>query len=91
LIEKAYHIIVTGRVQGVGFRYYTKLKADELSLRGWVQNLPDGSVEIIVQGDPENINAFIEWCHSGPSSSNVNKLDYRESKLEAFSDFRIRR
>lgn len=91
MTKNACHIIVEGRVQGVGFRYYTKEKANQLSLKGWVQNLTDGSVEIHAQGESENLNAFIEWCHSGPSSANVKKLDYRESKLEAFSSFEIRR
>jgi len=89
--EDAYHIIVTGRVQGVGFRYYTKRKADKLFLKGWVQNLGDGSVEIFVEGAVEGINAFMEWCHYGPSSAEVKKLDYSKSNPEEFTDFLIRR
>lgn len=71
-----YRIIVTGRVQGVGFRYYTCEKARSLSLKGTVKNLSDGSVEILVQGSKEPISQFLEWCHKGPPTALVSRLDY---------------
>ncbi len=57
------HIVFYGRVQGVGFRYYSTYKARELGLTGWVTNLYDGSVEMEVQGDPKRINELLEYLH----------------------------
>ena len=70
-------INVFGVVQGVGFRYYTKLLADELSLKGWVKNLPDGSVLIQVGGPDQPVLDFLQWCHKGPRSSKVDRLEYK--------------
>jgi acylphosphatase len=56
---KGYHIIVKGRVQGVGYRYYCREKANKLNLKGYVMNLPDGDVEIEVYGETKNLKDFI--------------------------------
>lgn len=58
------HIIFRGRVQGVGFRYHATYKAGNLGLTGWVQNCYDGSVEMEVQGDPNQINELILYLHA---------------------------
>ena len=65
MIRRA-RIVVTGIVQGVFYRYSTKRKADELGLAGTVRNLPDGSVEIVCEGDEKEIERLIEWCRQGP-------------------------
>ncbi len=57
---------MTGIVQGVFYRYSTKRKADELGLAGTVRNLPDGSVEVVCEGDEKQIERLIEWCRQGP-------------------------
>lgn len=72
----AIHILAKGRVQGVGFRYHTQLKAQELGLTGDVKNLPDATVEIHANGDSDSILAFIEWCKTGPDSANVTELEF---------------
>lgn len=59
------HLIIRGRVQGVGFRYSAQQKAMEYQLVGWVQNKPDGTVEMEVQGDSDRIEAYIETLKSG--------------------------
>lgn len=86
---KRYHIIVYGIVQGVGFRYFTKQKADALGLFGEVKNLNDGTVQIKVSGDEKSTLKFLEWCHNGPPSSTVNKLEYEELASFESNSFEI--
>lgn len=87
--EERWHIIFTGRVQSVGFRFRSKSAADALSLRGWVQNLWDGSVEMEVQGLKEDIQSMI----SAIQTSNYIQIEDVISKqvpLENDSGFHIR-
>ena len=64
-------LIVTGRVQGVGFRFYAQRKARELGLTGWVRNCRDGSVEAVIQGAPGAVETMITWARRGPPSAVV--------------------
>lgn len=73
------HFIVSGRVQGVGFRFHTRARALELNLRGWVQNLNDGRVEVLVRGNKSEMEAFQSWIACGPDSARVDKLMVEES------------
>lgn len=86
-----YDILVSGRVQGVGFRYSTKNKAIELGIQGYVENKEDGTVHIVAMATASKMRLFLEWCHSGPSSARVDKLDYRNVGVESFDGFEIRR
>ncbi len=88
--EKAYNINVFGRVQGVGFRFYTHRKAKELDLKGFVRNKPDGSVYIEVEGQQENVEQFIMWCNDGPSWARVSKVQRQETPKVGYSDFSIK-
>jgi acylphosphatase len=74
MIRRA-RIIVTGIVQGVFYRHNTKQQADRLSLAGTVRNLPDGSVEIVCEGDEKEIERLIEWCRQGPRGAFVENVD----------------
>lgn len=65
---------VEGRVQGVAFRWFTQRTAESLSLRGWVRNLPDGSVEGTVCGDAAALEAFVEALAKGPPASRVTRV-----------------
>ncbi len=85
----ARHIIVKGRVQGVFFRKYTKQKAKELNIKGWVRNLPDDRVEIMAQGDEKNLQQFLEWCKRGPANATVTNVTAEETSTESFTDFSI--
>ena len=67
------HLIISGRVQGVGFRFYMLRKARELGITGWVRNRRDGCVEAIVQGSPEAVEAMIAWARRGPPSAVVTE------------------
>ena len=65
------HFIVSGRVQGVGFRHGTRVMAEQLELSGWVKNLPGGEVEVVAVGDPKNLAEFETWLWAGPSHARV--------------------
>jgi acylphosphatase len=71
------HAIVHGRVQGVSFRYYTVLKAVDLGLKGWVHNLPDGTVEVLAEGAREPLGQLLDFLHKGPSGASVESVDVR--------------
>jgi acylphosphatase len=70
----ALHVIVEGRVQGVGFRAYLEREAKERGLRGWVRNRSDGSVEAVFCGEEENAQSMIVACHRGPRMSLVRNV-----------------
>ena len=72
------HLISTGRVQGVGYRYYLAYKAQQFHITGWVRNRRDGSVEAMVQGTPENVDALIARAQRGPSKATVTGLAVNE-------------
>ena len=67
----AKRLLITGRVQGVGFRFYLQRKARELGLAGWVRNCRDGSVEAVIQGSAEAVDTMIAWARRGPASAVV--------------------
>ncbi len=84
-------IIVTGRVQGVGFRAFTVSAAHALGLTGWVRNQPDGrSVEILAQGDSGSLTSFLARVSEGPSSARVSHVEH-SSRIgpQSFSEFVI--
>lgn len=72
--KKAFHIILVGRVQGVGLRYFAQQKALDYNLKGWVKNKTDGSVEIEIEGDLGMIDVFIENLKIGNSYSRVDRI-----------------
>ena len=76
---KRYHISVIGRVQGVGYRFFTVDTAVSMGLSGWVRNRPDSSVELEVQGeDQKKLDQFCEQLREGPPLARVNRLDIKE-------------
>lgn len=72
------HVIVRGRVQGVGFRAFVEHHALQRNLEGWVRNRRDGSVEAVFAGSPDSVKGMIEACRVGPLSARVDALDQRE-------------
>lgn len=86
-----YNIIVTGKVQGVFFRKYTKEEADRLQVRGLVRNEPDGSVYIEAEGEEDAVDTLIKWCWKGSPSSKVENVIITKEEPKGFDDFRIDR
>lgn len=70
----AVHIVVTGRVQGVGFRWHVREAGRRESLAGWVRNLPDGSVELVARGDPGGVERLQASVRMGPAGSRVESV-----------------
>ncbi len=84
------HLFISGIVQGVGFRAFTRRLAESYGLRGWVKNLKDGRVEVLVEGDEEILFSFIKDLWKGPKLSRVDKIELlREESDEPLYDFRI--
>jgi len=82
---------IHGKVQGVFFRRHAKQKAVELNVTGWVANQADGTVELTAEGEENKINTLVEWCYSGPSTSEVKKVEVtKEDYMREFTDFDIR-
>ncbi len=71
----AFYIKVSGRVQGVGFRYSARKAALKFGISGWVRNSHDGSVEILCEGEENRINKFLSWLEMGPPGSNVSGIE----------------
>jgi acylphosphatase len=72
--DKAFHALVHGRVQGVGFRYSAVRQAQALGLRGTVANTPDGSVEVVAEGDAASLERFLSWLERGPPGARVREV-----------------
>ena len=83
------HIFVSGTVQGVGFRYFTKYVARSLGINGWVRNLEDGRVEIKATGSEEAIKKFIEKIRKGPIMADVRSVSVEDVPHEDFNFFEI--
>jgi acylphosphatase len=85
------HLFIEVRVQGVFFRAYTQEEAQKCKLTGWVKNLYDGKVEAIFEGEEEDVQSMIKWCHSGPPHAVVSDVtvEIEEYKGEYY-DFSVR-
>jgi acylphosphatase len=87
---KQVQIIVRGRVQGVFFRAATQREARRLGLSGWVRNRPDGSVEMVAEGDEGSVRQLCMWAEKGPSAARVDDVSTRWRAYSGdFPDFRI--
>jgi acylphosphatase len=85
------HCFVEGRVQGVFFRDSTWQRAREVGVSGWVRNLPDGRVEVVAEGQRENVEALVAWLRGGPKYARVDELGTTwESASGEFADFTVR-
>jgi len=72
------HVWIRGRVQGVFFRAYTQDAAQRAGVAGWVRKLPDGSVEAVFEGDADNVEKMISWCHEGSPMGRVDRVEVME-------------
>ena len=87
---KSIRLIVSGKVQGVFFRDSTKRKAQELELKGYVRNLPDGNVEVVAEGPGEKINELINFIKNNPGHSRVENVKIFDKIPERFKSFEIK-
>lgn len=85
------NVLVSGKVQGVWYRKSAQLKADELSLRGFIRNESDGSVYLEIEGDEDDLDTFIEWCWEGPPLASVSNVEYSERDWIGFTAFEVQR
>ncbi len=69
------HVLVEGRVQGVYYRAHARQKAERLGVTGWVRNLPDGAVELVVEGNEPAVRAMLEWCRRGSPRAVVERTE----------------
>lgn len=84
------HVIISGKVQGVAFRYSTHDAAMRFGIAGWVKNNSDGTVEAVFEGKKENVNHLLKWCESGPGSAVVTDVSVAwEDYSGTFSRFEI--
>ena len=88
-MTKTLRIKVTGKVQGVYYRKFTKEKADILNIKGTVKNLTDGSVEVYANSDLLNLEKFVSFLKKGPIFARVDGLEYEEVPSESFDGFNI--
>ena len=79
------HVVIRGRVQGVGYRMWTEDEARARELEGWVRNRRDGAVEAVFAGPAEAVDAMIEACRRGPPGAHVEAIDQREAEAGALA------
>ncbi len=86
---KTFKVVVSGRVQGVGFRYFVYRNAIDLNLKGYVKNTDYRTVESVIQGEVENIYKLIEICKKGTSASYVENVEFNEIVADDYKEFKI--
>lgn len=88
-LMKHLNIIVKGKVQGVFYRKATKAVADQLGVRGFVKNEPNGDVYIEAEADDTIIEMFIDWCNEGPEDAQVTSVETHEDELKNYRNFEV--
>jgi acylphosphatase len=83
-------LIVRGLVQGVGFRFFLARRAESHGVAGWVGNRPDGAVEAVLEGEPDDVEALLAFAREGPRGARVDGVDVREEQPEGLARFEIR-
>jgi acylphosphatase len=86
-----FEIIISGRVQGVGYRYFVFQKATEMGITGWVKNSVDGGVIIVVQGIEAELKTFIDYLYLGPTRARIDRiLTNKMQLLTVFNNFSVK-
>lgn len=81
--------MIYGFVQGVGFRFGVERAASSRGLAGWVRNRADGSVEAVFEGEPDDVEALVDFCRRGPRGARVQRVDVEEESAEGLGGFRV--
>ena len=90
MAQKRIQLVVRGRVQGVYFRASAQREARRLGLTGWIKNRNDGAVEVLAEGEEDQVKDFLAWSQHGPSTARVDKVETRwRSYTGEYPDFRI--
>jgi acylphosphatase len=89
-MSKAVDVRITGMVQGVSFRAYTRRQADGLGVTGWVRNEPDGAVAGHFEGPERAVDALVAWCRHGPAYAEVDDVAVTEAEFSGATDFSVR-
>ena len=84
------HVIVSGEVQGVGYRYTMRIEADAAGVAGWVRNRRDGTVEAEIEGTDEQVDAVLAWMSEGPPGSRVTDARVRDATPTGAIGFDVR-
>jgi acylphosphatase len=84
------HVLISGQVQGVCFRDSYRRMALQRGVSGWVRNLPDGRVEAVLEGPPDEVHALVDWAYRGPAAATVTDVAVREERPEGLGGFAIR-
>ena len=84
------HVRVSGRVQGVYYRAYTRERAKSLGINGWVRNIPGGGVEAVLEGERRQVGEMLKAMKSGPSGSVVLGMELSEIEAKGYNDFEIK-
>lgn len=87
--ESAFYARVSGRVQGVGFRYSAIREAHRLKVNGWVRNASNGEVEVWAEGTQEKLDAFLQWLRKGPQFSRIDSVNSVEKDCKGYYDFNV--
>ena len=91
MAAKRAHVYISGRVQGVSFRYYTLRQASKQGVKGWVKNLPDGRVEAVFEGPEEKVQQMVDWCQQGSPAAQVEEVQINWSAAQnEWSGFNVR-
>ena len=88
-VVQRFDLVISGKVQGVGYRYSVKHKAESMGISGFVRNQNDGSVFVAAQGEKPAIENFVRWCYQGPPSALVKAIEKIPGTIEDFRNFRI--
>lgn len=89
-VKTCRHFRVSGRVQGVGFRFAASAQALRLGVTGWVRNLPDGDVEMLACGEVEALRALERWLWQGPRAARVTAVAAHDAPFEEHANFEVR-
>ncbi|MET1078833.1 MAG: acylphosphatase [Pseudomonas sp.] len=84
------HGYISGRVQGVGYRQHTSRQAERLELDGWVRNLEDGRVEVLLEGEEDAVRELASWLQTGPVKARVEGVELQEQLLQGIAGFIVR-
>jgi len=88
---KTIRVYLSGTVQGIFFRKYLEEKANEFGIRGFVRNLDDGRVEVLIEGRDENVNAMLDVCKNGNQHTKITDVQVQELKNQGFEGFKVLR